>query len=58
MQLKTKVKQEQRALLDAAKLMDKSARQTTGEGRLLLNNAMGHILARVYQNGYFLYGNN
>jgi hypothetical protein len=56
--MREKLKQEQKDLMDAAKLMDKSARQTTGEGRLLLNNAMGHILARVYQNGYFLYGNN
>jgi hypothetical protein len=55
--MREKLKQEQKALLDAAKLMDKSARKTTGEGRLVLNNAMGHVLARVYQNGYMFNGN-
>lgn len=52
------LKREQKELLSAAKIIDKAARKTTGEGRLILNNAIGHVLARVYQNGYFITNGN
>lgn len=53
MKLKKLLKREHKSLLDAAKVIDKAARKTTGEGRLLLNNAMGHVLSRIYCNGYW-----
>ena len=54
MSLKELLKQEQESLLSAAEILDKAVRQTNGEGKLILNNAMGHVLSRVYQNGYFI----
>lgn len=49
----TKKKQdEKQALLDAATVIDIRMRLTEGGPKLILNNAMAHVLARYYENGY------
>jgi hypothetical protein len=39
-------------LLEAASIVDVAMRQTQGEGKLILNNVIAHIMSKVYQNGY------
>lgn len=39
-------------LVDAAWIVDEAAKQTSGEGRIILNNVIAHLLGRIYQNGY------
>jgi hypothetical protein len=39
-------------LLEAAAIIDVAMKQTQGKEKLTLNNAMAHVLSRVYQNGY------
>lgn len=42
----------ERDLFEAAMIIDEAARRTTGEGRIILNNVIAHLLGRIYQNGY------
>jgi len=39
-------------LLEAASIIDVAMRETQGYTKIILNNAMAHLMARVYQNGY------
>jgi hypothetical protein len=44
-------------LLEAASIVDVAIRTTDGEGKIINNNVMAHIMARVYLNGYMFNGN-
>jgi hypothetical protein len=44
-------------LLEAATIVDVAIRDTQGEGKIINNNVMAHIMARVYKNGYMTNGN-
>jgi hypothetical protein len=41
-------------LLEAASIVDVASLQTQGEGRVINNNVLAHIMGRVYQNGYVI----